>query len=398
MPLGTTVTRSASSPNSAVASSRMPVEQAITASARCASHRSTEWMARLSGSGSQPWWRPASVACRVATSAAPVVSVSVIALCATSQSWAWTTCGRQRLISGSAARSSACSLACAQARSVSVVKSMARGSAAARMIRTPSTVSVRPMAASPRVTTRTSWPSAARCRASASTCRPRPPTRSGGYSHDRSKTRTASDTTAPVRTGRPVTLAGVTTPRPPLPRMLIAGVVVVLLGLVSWAIYGVQAGRENYSFDPQGAPPKQVRLVAGHTYWLAVPGGLSRVRQAGLDPVTLACTATAPGRTARELEVTAVVTHSTDDSKFANRIGSFVAPRTGRLRVSCAGLGTVYVENAADAGFDWSGWWLVLASAALVVGFPLVVSGLRRPAPAATDDSAAETREYDEVE
>ena len=177
--------------------------------------------------------------------------------------------------------------------------------------------------------------------------------------------------------------AGQIASRPALPKALVAGIAVVLLGVVSWGLYAIAAGRENTPYHPNAAPPSSVRLVGGHTYWLAVPGGVRSVRDIGLVPSKLSCSTSENGENgaaAAPLAVVAVVAAGSDDTKFVDRIGSFAAPGSGRFHVECSGLGTVYVENAADAGFDWSGLWLVLASAALVVGLPLVLSGLRRRA------------------
>jgi len=173
--------------------------------------------------------------------------------------------------------------------------------------------------------------------------------------------------------------AGVIAPRAALPQRLWAGLALVLVGLASWALYAVAAGRANTAYHPNGAPPQYVRLVGGHTYWIAVPDGIHRLRAAGLDPSKVICTAGRAGEAPGPLAVAAVVNSSTDDSKFVDRIGSFIVASTGRYHVECTSIGTVYVENAADGGFDWSGLWLVLASGALVVGLPLVLSGLRRP-------------------
>jgi hypothetical protein len=167
------------------------------------------------------------------------------------------------------------------------------------------------------------------------------------------------------------------------PRALPAGVVLVVLGLAAWALYGFSAGRENTVQHPNGAPPATVRLVAGHQYWLGVPGGVGRLRAAGVDPTRLACFGAAAGRAPAGLADTPVVDANNPDTKFVDRIGSFYAARSGRFHVTCTGVGSLYVLNAADAGFEWSGLWLVLASGAMVVGFPLLLSGLRRARPAA---------------
>jgi len=176
----------------------------------------------------------------------------------------------------------------------------------------------------------------------------------------------------PVRTGR--------RRRARPSRTLPAGLVLIVIGLAAWALYGVSSGRENTVQHPNGAAaPTLVRLTAGHQYWLAVPGGVDSVRAAGVDPTKLACFAAAPqSRPDTGLAVTGVVDTSTGDTKFVDRIGSFYAARSGRFHVTCTGLGTVFVANAADAGFEWSGFWLLLASGALLVGFALFLSGLRQ--------------------
>jgi hypothetical protein len=171
--------------------------------------------------------------------------------------------------------------------------------------------------------------------------------------------------------------------RPPRPRALAAGTVLVLLGLLAWALSGFAGGRENHSYDANGRPPATVHVTAGHTYWLAVPGGVKRLNSAGVVPSALRCTSTGTGQATVKLAVTAVVSSGSLDTKFVNRIASFVADATGRVHVDCAGVGTPYVENADDSGFDWSGLLLVLTVALLVVGVPLLLSGLRRtPRPA----------------
>ena len=167
--------------------------------------------------------------------------------------------------------------------------------------------------------------------------------------------------------------------RPRASRVLPAGLVLIVIGLVAWALYGVSSGREDTVQHPNGPPPTTVRLNAGHRYWLAVPGGVDSVRAAGVDPTKLACFAAAPQfQLDTGLAVTGVVDTSTGDTKFVDRIGSFFAARSGRYHVTCTSLGTVYVTNAADAGFEWSGFWLLLASGALLVGFALFLSGLRQ--------------------
>jgi hypothetical protein len=132
----------------------------------------------------------------VATSGTPSTSASAIAGWATSQSWACTTSGRQDGASRvSAARSIPWPIASAHAtRSRS--NSRCGGSSATRSTRTPSRTSSvvgcvsASLPAGCRESTTTSCPAAASSVARACTCRPRPPTTTGGYSQETISTRT----------------------------------------------------------------------------------------------------------------------------------------------------------------------------------------------------------------
>lgn len=158
-----------------------------------------------------------------------------------------------------------------------------------------------------------------------------------------------------------------------LPGLLVVGGLLVLAGLLSWALYALSAGHERHSYTHGGNPPTYVDLVAGRTYHLAISGGSRTEQEHGLDPAKLQCSATAAGGEPAALDVVAET-----NTKAIDRIGSFTADRSGSFRVTCAGIGPVYVDDAEDAGFDWSGLWLVIASAALVVGLPLALAGLRQ--------------------
>jgi hypothetical protein len=163
-------------------------------------------------------------------------------------------------------------------------------------------------------------------------------------------------------------------PRPASLRALVPGVVLVLAGLVSWALYAVQARAEQHSYTAGGNPPADVRIESGHTYWLAIHGGVQRETVLGVQPSTLQCTAAAPGQGPGALELVA----QQKGTKATDQIASFVASFTGTVHIECDRIGPVYVDNAADAGFDWSGAWLVLAALTLVIGIPLTLSALRR--------------------
>lgn len=167
---------------------------------------------------------------------------------------------------------------------------------------------------------------------------------------------------------------------------VVVGAVLVLGGLVAWALYVHKSGNEPTAFARDAKPPAYVQVKAGENYRIAVHGGVATEMKAGIPPESLTCTAARPGESPGALGLI----YENADTKATNDIASFVAAVTGRLHVACSGLGTVFVSNAEDAPYDWSGVWLVLATLALVVGTPLVLSLLRDANPAPSDGLLAD--------
>ncbi len=167
-------------------------------------------------------------------------------------------------------------------------------------------------------------------------------------------------------------------------RSLVAGAALVALGALLWVVSRVVAGGEAHAFAPGHAPPRQVQLVQNHTYRLAIPGGVAAERRLDVDRSALTCYVQREGQDRLALRLT----DEAADTKAVDTIASFVAPYGGRTHVSCAGLPRVYVEGTSG---DPSGLLLVLATIALAVGVPLVLSGLRaRSSHVAGVDPAAE--------
>jgi hypothetical protein len=156
---------------------------------------------------------------------------------------------------------------------------------------------------------------------------------------------------------------------------VIAGTLLLIAGLASWAFFVQRSNTEPHSYSRGGKPPSSVRLVAGDTYSIAIHGGVDREVQLGLSPSALQCTAALAGQAPGALELVV----EQQDTKATDKIASFVSAISGVVQVQCTGIGRVYVDDAADATFDWSGVWLVLASLALAIGVPLMLSALRGP-------------------
>jgi hypothetical protein len=164
-----------------------------------------------------------------------------------------------------------------------------------------------------------------------------------------------------------------------------AGIALLVVGLGLWAVSRVIAGTEPHSYG-DGVAPATVELARGHSYALAIRGGVPAERRSFVTPTTLRCTATSTSRGALRL----VVRPELRSSKAINQIGTFTAPLSGRFAVRCAGLSDVFVDNAADAPGDAAGFVLVLAVIALAIGAPLTLSVVRR--------SVTRPREQEQIE
>jgi hypothetical protein len=167
---------------------------------------------------------------------------------------------------------------------------------------------------------------------------------------------------------------------------VVAGVLLVVGGLGAWALYVHMSGNEQTAFARDAKPPAYVQVHAGDDYRIAVHGGIATEAQAGIPPDSLSCFAAQPGKAPGALNII----YETTDTKATDDIASFVATVNGRLHVMCTGLGAVFVSNAEDAPYDWSGVWLVLASLALVIGTPLVLSLVRSSGTGPSNGSLAD--------
>lgn len=165
-------------------------------------------------------------------------------------------------------------------------------------------------------------------------------------------------------------------------RAAAAGLVLVVAGLLLWALYPFVAAEESHSFAPGQSAARLVHLHKGTHYQLGIPGGVRAARKAGVTPQALRCSAAPAGGSASSLAITA----EQPDTKATNQIASFVAPFTARVHVTCSGLGAVYVDNAEA---DPSGYLLVSATVALVIGAPLLLAGVRRSARSRQSTPAA---------
>lgn len=158
--------------------------------------------------------------------------------------------------------------------------------------------------------------------------------------------------------------------------MPLAAVASVLLigGVLFAALCRVAAGTEDHSYAPGAVPPATVGLTEGHSYRISVPGGVTALRQHGLAPLLLRCDWSARGTAAQPLPVQA----EGASTKATDVIATFTAPSTGALRISCAGWGPVFVDDADDAQADLSGYLLLACMVLFLAGGSTALVALRR--------------------
>ena len=154
----------------------------------------------------------------------------------------------------------------------------------------------------------------------------------------------------------------------------------LLIGLLSLGMWRVVSGSEHLVFAEGAKVPASSKVTAGHTYSLAVPGGVSAMVAHGVPEVTgqsgttlgLVCTWSVDGSANQALTLSV----ESLDTKATNNVASFVAPVTGDFSVSCTGWGPVFIPDANGGSSDPSGLFLVLSMITLTLGASLGLSSL----------------------
>lgn len=174
-------------------------------------------------------------------------------------------------------------------------------------------------------------------------------------------------------------------------------VVSLLLGLVCLGLWRVVSGAENLPYTEGATPAATVKVTEGKTYSLAVPGGTRALLARGVpsssgNAVLPDCVWSIGNSGAQSLTVTAEAV----DTKAVNTFGHFEAPISGRLHISCARWGTVFVPDSDDRPSDAAFWYLTLSVLLLSVGLPLTLALLRAAFAARSAVSSDEDDELQE--
>jgi hypothetical protein len=184
--------------------------------------------------------------------------------------------------------------------------------------------------------------------------------------------------------------------RPQAARVVLT-VALLLLGLAAFGLWRVLSGSEDLPFAKGATPPSTVSVTSGHVYSLAVPGGVSAMRDSGVplradgSALVLECRYTTPGEPGT---VPLTVTPEGPGTKYETTVGTFVAPVTGRIHVDCSSWGAMFVPNSDDHSTDFSGWALLASIVLLTFGAALAMAQIR----AAMLRSTRAARGQDEIE
>ena len=146
----------------------------------------------------------------------------------------------------------------------------------------------------------------------------------------------------------------------------------LIAGVFCLAAWRVLSGSEHQAFAKGATPSFSTPVTVGHTYALAVPGGVDAMIAHNIPQVNsqlaLTCDWSIGSGAAQSLPVNA----ESVDSKAETTVAHFVAPVTGKLHVACDGWGPMFVADTGSS--DPSGYFLLLSIIALTIGGALALS------------------------
>jgi MFS family permease len=175
-------------------------------------------------------------------------------------------------------------------------------------------------------------------------------------------------------------------------RAVVIGVVLMFASVLLFGLAVVLAGTERHAYDGGALPPNEVSVKQGSTYQLSVPGGVKALIKRNISPTGVQCQWSSQGSGSQLLDLSP----ENGDSKATNMIATFVSPISGPIHVDCIGWGTVFIDDADNASFDYSGLFLILGMIAFGVGLLLLASP--KITFTARDGSASTTSEDDDIQ
>jgi hypothetical protein len=152
---------------------------------------------------------------------------------------------------------------------------------------------------------------------------------------------------------------------------LTAGAILLVLALVLFGGSRVVAAGQRHAYDPGASPPTSYSITAGKTYQLSSARSVAQLKKAGLLS-DLACYLTS-GASGEQTPL--ALASTSDDDRNLHIFATMIAPSTGRVSLSCAGIGGVFVDDADNAAPDRSALLMLLSIAFGLLGVIAACSG-----------------------
>jgi len=151
------------------------------------------------------------------------------------------------------------------------------------------------------------------------------------------------------------------------------GVTLVVLAVLLFGLSRLVSAGQRHSYDRGATPAPTYHLTRGEKYQLSVHGGIAELRKKGLLPVGSSpqCRYSSAGGPDETITLDSVK----DDERDLQVFATFTSPVSGDVHVSCVGMADVFVDDADDAGFDYSALLVVLATLVGVAGVGVAASG-----------------------
>ena len=152
----------------------------------------------------------------------------------------------------------------------------------------------------------------------------------------------------------------------------VIAMVLLLAAVLCGGLYRIADGAEKHSYNSGARPPATAKVTTGHQYEISVPGGRKALEKRGISTDVAQCSLSEGGASPTALTIRPL----SADVRPTNAVATFVSPLSGRVHLDCGPWGAVYVDDADDSAWDFSGLFLVLAALFLTAGVALGLSAL----------------------
>lgn len=155
-------------------------------------------------------------------------------------------------------------------------------------------------------------------------------------------------------------------------RTVVMGLVLLALALMSWVGHTVAEGGGRHSWDTGALPAPTQLVTVGRTYTLSDDAGIDALATAQdtSDP-QLTCSYAGANGESGGLDVQTTST----DSRVLHQLGTFQAPLSDDIAVTCEGTGPVFIDDADNRTFDTAGLLVLVTIGLGLAGVLTVLSG-----------------------